>query len=132
MQNYLPQYNQYRVPQYSAPVYTQNTFTPQPQQIQYRMVPVTTRNEADATIPDVNGAPSFFFNRGTNEIYLKQIDLQTGVSIFKEYIEKPVNQVPVTPAISIEMLNEKLDSIKALLEQPATIAEEAKKVKKND
>ena len=132
MQNFVPQYNQYRAPQYSVPqnYYGQN-ITPQPQ-IQFKMVPATNRNEADATIPDVNGAPSFFFNRGTNEIYLKQMDMQPGISIFKEYVEKPVTQTPVSSSISIDTLNEKLDSIKAILEHAGTVTEEVKKAKKND
>ena len=135
MQNFGPQYNNmYRMP-YSMPNYYTQPVTPQPQ-VQYKMTQVTSRNEADATIPDVSGAPTFFFNRGTNEVYLKQMDLQTGMAMFKEYIEKPVEQAPVEtkPVVDITTLNEKLDAIKALLEHPDTVSEEpAKKVKaKND
>lgn len=135
MQNFGPQYNNmYRMP-YSIPNYYTQPVTPQPQ-VQYKMTQVTSRNEADATIPDVSGAPTFFFNRGTNEVYLKQMDLQTGMAMFKEYIEKPVKQAPVEtkPVVDITILNEKLDAIKALLEHPDTVSEEpVKKVKaKND
>lgn len=135
MQNFGPQYNNmYRMP-YSMPNYYTQPVTPQPQ-VQYKMTQVTSRNEADATIPDVSGAPTFFFNRGTNEVYLKQMDLQTGMAMFKEYIEKPVEQAPVEtkPVVDITTLNEKLDAIKALLEHSDTVSEEpVKKVKaKND
>ena len=135
MQNFGPQYNNmYRMP-YSMPNYYTQPVTPQPQ-VQYKMTQVTSRNEADATIPDVSGAPTFFFNRGTNEVYLKQMDLQTGMAMFKEYIEKPVEQAAVEtkPVVDITTLNEKLDAIKALLEHPDTVPEEpVKKVKaKND
>lgn len=135
MQNFGPQYNNmYRMP-YSMPNYYTQPVTPQPQ-VQYKMTQVTSRNEADATIPDVSGAPTFFFNRGTNEVYLKQMDLQTGMAMFKEYIEKPVEQTPVEtkPVVDITTLNEKLDAIKALLEHSDTVSEEpVKKVKaKND
>lgn len=135
MQNFGPQYNNmYRMP-YSMPNYYTQPVTPQPQ-VQYKMTQVTSRNEADATIPDVSGAPTFFFNRGTNEVYLKQMDLQTGMAMFKEYIEKPVEQAPVEtkPVVDITTLNEKLDAIKALLEHTDTVSEEpVKKVKaKND
>lgn len=77
---------------------------------------VTSRNEAEATTPDINGAPTFFFNRGTNEIYLKQMDMLTALPIFKEFIEKPM-ETETKPAISIDTLNAKLDEIKSLMEQ---------------
>lgn len=110
MQNYnMPQYGTpMRVP-YSTTQY----YTPTPQ-IRY----VTSRNEAEAITPDINGAPTFFFNRGTNEIYMKQMDMQTALPIFKEFIEKPLPEGEVKPVISIDTLNSKLDEIiKSLTEQ---------------
>ena len=103
MQNYLPQYNQMRTGAYYNPV------PPQQPQIQFKTIPVTNKNEADAFIPDVSGSPLFFFNRGTNEIYMKQLNLQTGLAVFKEFAEKPAAQV--APAITIEVLNQKIDSL---------------------
>lgn len=112
MQNYnMPQYG----PQMRAP-YNYNAgmtqyYTPT-LQIKY----VTSRNEAEAITPDISGAPTFFFNRGCNEVYLKQMDMVTGLSIFKEFIEKPI-EAETKPAISIDTLNAKLDEIKSLMEQ---------------
>ena len=114
MQNFnMPQYG---VPSMRAPYNQTQYYTPTPQVplIKY----VTSRNEAEAITPDISGAPTFFFNRGNNEIYLKQMDLQTGLSIFKEFIEKPMPEAEVKPAISIDTLNTKLDEIiKSLTEQ---------------
>lgn len=110
MQNYLPQYNQMRTGAYYNPV------PPQQPQIQFKIIPVTNKNEADAFIPDVSGSPLFFFNRGTNEIYMKQLDLQTGLAVFKEFTEKSV-ATPVKPVITIEMLNDKIDALKDIVDQ---------------
>ena len=117
MQNFnMPQFNpQMRMP-YTNSMTQYYTPTPQPQ-MQYRIVPVTSRNEAEAITPDINGAPTFFFNRGSNEVYLKQMDMQTGLSIFKEFIEKPIAEAEAKPLISIDTLNAKLDEIKSLMEQ---------------
>ena len=123
MQNYLPQYPQMRTGYYNNPVPT----VQQPQ-VQFKTIPVTNRNEADAFIPDVNGSPLFFFNRGSNEIYLKQLDLQTGLAIFKEYVEKQPAVNP-TSTITVETLNEKIDALKDIINQLTPTKKE--KVTKN-
>lgn len=103
---------QYGMPMARPPYATTQYYTSTPQ-IKY----VTSRNEAEAITPDISGAPTFFFNRGSNEIYLKQMDMQTGLAIFKEFIEKPLPESEAKPIISIDTLNTKLDEIKSLMEQ---------------
>lgn len=50
---------------------------------------VGNKEEATATPVDlVYSTPTFFYNRGTNEVYLKQYDATTGNALFKVYIEQ--------------------------------------------
>lgn len=53
-----------------------------------RIIPVSNREEATGTPIDlVNGVPTFFYNKGKNEVYLKQFDVPSGTAVFKTYIE---------------------------------------------
>ena len=93
-------------PQYYAPnnYYQQSPFvnalqqTYQPQQqtqqtIGMKIIPVSNKDEANATPVDlVSGIPTFFYNKGTNEIYLKQFDVANGTAILKTYKEETAEQ----------------------------------------
>lgn len=94
--------NQY--PQYFNPALQQAVATPQPQTQQQqittqppimqpqnngsRILQVSNREEATATPVDlINGTPTFFYNKGKNEVYLKQFDVPTGTATLKTFIE---------------------------------------------
>lgn len=93
--------NQY--PQYFNTSLQQAVATPQPQQTQQittqppimqpqnsgsRILQVSNREEATATPVDlINGTPTFFYNKGKNEVYLKQFDVPTGTATLKTFIE---------------------------------------------
>lgn len=87
----------------------------QPQQVTYKAIPVTTKNEASSIIPDPSGTPILFINKGADEIYLKQVDTQTGLGVFKEYSLKPAQEEKPVETKSYEKdfkkLNEKLDAM---------------------
>lgn len=74
--------------------------TQQPQQTTQaqnitRIIPVSTKEEAIATPIDlVNGTPTFFYNKGTNEIYLKQFDVQSGTSTLKTFTQSERDNKP--------------------------------------
>lgn len=60
----------------------------QPIQNGMNIIPVSAKEEATATPIDlVNGIPTFFYNKGQNEIYLKQFDVQTGTATLKTFIQ---------------------------------------------
>lgn len=93
--------NQY--PQYFNSALQQAVSTPQPQSQQQittqppimqpqnngsRILQVSNREEATATPVDlINGTPTFFYNKGKNEVYLKQFDVPTGTATLKTFIE---------------------------------------------
>ena len=62
------------------------------------VIPVSNKEEATATPVDlVNGTPTFFYNKGKNEIYIKQFDVRSGAATVKTYIQlerdnKPDNE----------------------------------------
>ena len=60
----------------------------QPQNNGSRILQVSNREEATATPVDlINGTPTFFYNKGKNEVYLKQFDVPTGTATLKTFIE---------------------------------------------
>ena len=88
-QNLQPSYysnalqHQYQQPQQAA---SQNINT---------VIPVSNKEEAVATPVDlVNGTPTFFHNKGKNEIYIKQFDVQSGSATIKTYIQSEGDSKP--------------------------------------
>lgn len=77
--------------------------------------------EAIATKPDVTGKPLFFYNKASEEIYIKQYD-STGAAPVKTYklaIETQENK-PNQLEEGFKSLDSKLDDIKKLLTPPIT------------
>lgn len=83
------------------------------QQQGYRMIPVSDIAEANATTVDTNGQPTFFYNKGKGEIYLKQFDINTGGAMFQRF---QLAVVPNENTVSLNTLNDKLDAIAQLFE----------------
>lgn len=95
--------------------------TQQTQTQTIKTIPVTNKNEANSIIPDPTGIPILFLNKGANEIYLKQVDQNTGLGIFKEYALKPVEEQQTQKYKDYDKdfkaLSAKLDEIKTVLEK---------------
>ena len=97
------------------------------QPIGFKVVPVANVEEANASQIDLNGNPVFFYNKGKNEIYVKQFNVQTGLADF--YTFSRMETVTETPQIvtkdDFKIINEKLDGLYSILDKP-------KKAVKND
>lgn len=92
MQNYP--YNLY---QNMQPSYYSNALQHQQTAAQNinTVIPVSNKEEAVATPVDlVNGTPTFFYNKGKNEIYIKQFDVQSGSATIKTYIQIEYDSKP--------------------------------------
>lgn len=127
---------------YYNPYYHPNYYQQQQQQQQpIRIMLVSNEEEAKATPADLNGNPTFFYNKSMNKIYLKQINPQTGAAplqIFKA--EEPVAQdnIKTQPdeMMRYQTLLEGINGLYRLLQQntistqPPIMTEE-KKVKSN-
>lgn len=99
-------------------------------------IPVTNIAEANAYRVDVNGTPTFFYNAGTNEVYMKRTNLQTGLADFIVFTkaEQPITEVKPqkgtnTYEENFKALNDKIDGLYSLL-KPAEITEEISETKK--
>jgi hypothetical protein len=97
------------------------------QPVGFKVVPVTNIEEANASQVDLNGNPVFFFNKGKNEIYLKQFNLQTGLADFYTFsrVELATEAPQIATKEDFKVINEKLDGLYSILEKP-------KKAVKND
>ena len=81
--------NQY--PQY----FNQNVQQAVNSQSGWKVMPVSNLEEANATPADLSGNPIFFFNRVSNEIYMKKLD-QTGAAPLITFSLKPQEQTKLT------------------------------------
>lgn len=135
MNNLMSQY-----PQYFSPAMQQNFNPQQQQQITTqppimqpanntrntaKMVYVGNKEEATAMPVDlVYNTPTFFYNRGTNEVYMKQYDSPTGNAIFKTYAEiQPVAEQTTVETTNpyqreLKSIREGIDGLYRILLQP--------------
>ena len=90
----------------------------------FNIIPVTSVEEANAYRVDLYGTPTFFYNAGSNEVYLKRTN-QTGLADFIVFKRIEV-EVEVEKEDNFKIINEKLDNLQNLLEV------KNKKVVKND
>lgn len=68
MQNYLQQ------PQFARPMF-------------YKALPIANEAEMNNYTVDFNGMPTYFHNQATNEIYVKQFDIRTGLTSTQKFIK---------------------------------------------
>lgn len=102
------------------PQFAQNSL---PQQATgFKTIPVANIEEANATQTDMSGNPMFFYNKGQNEIYIKQFDIKTGAAIFQifRHVAEPVAHENPSTGLNIsekqyKVLNDKLDALYSML-----------------
>lgn len=99
-------------------------FASQQPQVGFKTLPVTNKEEANATQVDINGTPTFFYNQAKNEIYIKRINLNTGLAEFLIFrrLDEPLSEVNVSGNMfsyekELQALNEKLDTLHSILTQ---------------
>ena len=91
----------------------------------FSTIPVTSIEEANAYRVDLYGTPTFFYNAGSNEVYLKRTN-QNGLADFVVF-KRAETEVEVSKEEdNFKIINEKLDNLQNLLEV------KNKKVVKND
>lgn len=102
------------------------------------IMPVSNQEEANAYIVSPEGTPTFFYNAGKKEIYLKQTNKDTGSADFfvfkavkaptkeekEEKQEKEEKEKPVTYEKDFKALNDKIDGLYSILSKPETVEEE--------
>lgn len=105
---------------------------PQVQPQGYRTMLVSNIEEANASQVSTDGQPAFYYNKGKNEIYLKQFDINTGGAIFQRFslVKMPVNEGNIENDKNVYF--ERLDAIESKLDMLASLFEEKPKKKKGD
>ncbi len=119
---YQPTYNalqntQQRLSQLEAQ-YNQPTLQSPSQGI--RALLVTNKEEATACQIPLDGTPTIFYNKAQNEIYIKQISMQTGLPEFQQFVLSSTATTNKTIEDSIckkdiTALSTKIDSLYDLL-----------------
>lgn len=143
MQQFM-NFNPYMTPQQRIAQMEQQynmNFAQQPvqtvQQQGYKLVTIGSIEEAKAAPVDtINDTPSFFFNRGKNEIYLKQYNSQNGLPIFYTFqlVQEPTTELKEntdtnTYKKDFKTLNDKIDGLYSLI---STIQAEPKSEQVNE
>lgn len=133
MQQFLP-FNPYMTPQQRLnymeqqyPQLAQQQPIPQQNNQELITIPVTNIDEANAFRVNPNGTPTFFYNAGDNEIYLKKTNRETGKADFQIFKiqQQQIQQQP--PAVhpqenivtnnfekELKILNDKVDGLYSL------------------
>lgn len=85
-------------------------------------IPVTNIEEANAFRVELNGVPTFFYNAGKNEVYMKRTNTQTGLADFIVFgkVEQPKtepkqNLSTNTYEKDFKALNDKIDGLFSLV-----------------
>ena len=94
---------------------------------QLRVLVINTAEEASRIPADINGSPLFFYNKNTNEIYVKQFYIGTGITTFDKYIKfegdsKPNNEEKKENDINISeekynALNDRINGLYEILQK---------------
>ena len=92
----------------------------------YKVMPVANEFEMNNVTVDFNGTPTYFHNQNSNEIYVRQFDMKTGLTTTQKYIKSDVSNAGLNgskPETDINLyeekfnaLNERLDGLKEMLE----------------
>lgn len=103
----------------------QPQFRPQMQSI-YKALPVTSEAEMNTYTVDFNGMPTYFHNQATNEIYVKQFDIRTGLTTTQKFIKfegdsKPISESKIENNKDIykedfEAINGRLNGLQKMIE----------------
>lgn len=125
MQQFIP-FNPYMTPQQRLLQMEQQypqLAQPQPMQVNpttnsgLSTIPVSNMEEANAFRVDLNGSPTFFYNAGKNEVYMKRTNTQTGLADFAIFskVEQVIKDSKQSVDVSnyeknFKVLNDKIDS----------------------
>lgn len=130
MPQYAPQYPMDRLAQLQAEAQMRDAQAQMQVQNQQtpgmKLIPVGSVEEAKGFLSPANGEKIYFVNSSNSEIYSKQLDFNTGKSIFLVYKLSTESEEPKKENIDF-IKREELDSIKT---EYAEIKKEISKIKK--
>lgn len=86
----------------------------------YRVYFVGSIEEAQNSMPDMQGNPVFFFNQNAQEVYVKQFNIQTAQTNFITFARTE----KATKIDKIEELNEKVDELYKLVKPKKAVKDD--------
>ena len=113
MQNYLQQ------PQFVRPMY-------------YKALPIANEAEINNYTVDFNGMPTYFHNQATNEIYVKQFDIKTGLTSTQKFVKFEPASKPMAESKCENKKDIYKDELDAIYGKLNGLEEVIKKINKND
>lgn len=85
-------------------------------------IPVTNIEEANAFRVELNGVPTFFYNAGKNEVYMKRTNTQTGLAdfvVFGKVEQQKTEEKAIlntnTYGKELKAINDKIDGLFSLV-----------------
>ena len=82
-----------------------------------KVIPIANENELNNITVDYTGLPSYFHNQQTNEIFIKQFDMRTGITNIQKFIKADNAQCDLSKVKDNEGINECKKEINALNER---------------
>lgn len=96
------------------------TYPYYPQQMPFnKVIPVSSEADMSRYTVDFNGNPTYFYNQATNEIFVKQFDMRTGMTNTQRFIKsEPTSVANNEPKLddTIKVLDERIETINKRLE----------------
>lgn len=97
----------------------------------YRVIPISSIDEANKMPVDFNGTPTYFHNQATNEIYIKQFDVKTGLSnlqVFSRALKGDKTEKNINPyEEDFNAIKQKLDTLTEMFNKDEEENEKPKK-----
>ena len=110
----------------------QQNFRPN-QPMGYKVLPISNEMEMNNITVDFNGTPTYFHNQMSNEIYVKQFDIRTGLTTTQKYIKSDERGHGLSEGKSetdislyeekINAINERIDGLEKRIEKKGVKSE---------
>ena len=105
----------------------------QPYNQGFKVIPIANESELNNITVDYMGVPSYFHNQSTNEIFIKQFDIRTGITNLQKFIKSDGAGHEISHAKeqeSIDLYKEQINSINDRIDGLKEIIEKMKEDKK--
>ena len=86
----------------------------QNRQMFYKAIPIANESDMNNITVDFNGTPTYFHNQMTNEIYVRQFDIRTGLTTTQKFVRFEPSNKPIEESKqenSKDVFKEELDAI---------------------
>ena len=83
----------------------------QNRQMFYKAIPIANESDMNNITVDFNGTPTYFHNQMTNEIYVRQFDIRTGLTTTQKFVRFEPSNKPIEGSENNRDYKEELEAI---------------------